>query len=274
VGVGAGAARALAEGARGESALAVAGGAYLALDTGWVLLTGPRAPLGPLSLLVAGAAPTPPPGTPVRVADGCLTAGDIRVRLRGPVPPAPVDVAPPSPGWRAALHAATAAVPPPPAALAGGLAALARDDLPGAVGVLAGRGEGLTPAGDDVLAGCAAWWYADGRPADDLPRLAAARAAPVGLAYLACAARGEVVDLAAAALAAVRAGDAALAARRARALGAWGATSGAALLWGMAAAAQSATPATPTSREGRSRTSSSPGTALRRPYDQASASPM
>jgi hypothetical protein len=42
-------------------------------------------------------------------------------------------------------------------------------------------------------------------------------------------------------LAAVRAGDAAAAARRARGLAEWGASSGAALLWGLAAGAAETT---------------------------------
>ena len=110
-----------------------------------------------------------------------------------------------------------------------------------AVAALAGRGEGLTPAGDDVLAGAAAWWHADGA-APRLGARAAARSSPLGLAYLRCAERGELPDAAARTLAAIRAGDAALAGRRARGLARWGASSGAAILWGVAAAATGARP--------------------------------
>ena len=98
--------------------------------------------------------------------------------------------------------------------------------------MLAGRGPGLTPAGDDVLAGIAGWRHADGAPVS----LTAPRGSPIGLAYLRCAERGELPEPARRTLDAVRAGDAALAARRARVLGRWGATSGGAMLCGMAAA--------------------------------------
>jgi hypothetical protein len=67
--------------------------------------------------------------------------------------------------------------------------------------------------------------------------LAADRCAPLGREYLRCGERGELPAPAADVLAAIRAGDRAAAARRARGLAAWGASSGAALLWGIAAGA-------------------------------------
>ncbi|MFN8123312.1 MAG: DUF2877 domain-containing protein [Thermoleophilia bacterium] len=102
--------------------------------------------------------------------------------------------------------------------------------------LLAGLGEGLTPAGDDVLCGLAGWRHAWGDPVA-VSGAAASRTSPVSLAYLRSAERGELPEAAALVLAAIRAGDAPLAARRAAALRSWGATSGSALLWGMAAAA-------------------------------------
>jgi hypothetical protein len=101
------------------------------------------------------------------------------------------------------------------------------------VAALAGRGEGLTPAGDDVLAGFAAWRWTRGA-AVSLP---AQRCAPLGREYLRCAERGELPQPAAAVLKAILAGDAVVAARRASGLASWGASSGAALLWGLAAGA-------------------------------------
>ena len=101
---------------------------------------------------------------------------------------------------------------------------------------LAGRGEGLTPAGDDALAGYAAWRWAQGDPV----ALPAHRCAPLGRDYLRCAERGELAQPAAQVLEAIRAGDPRLAARRARLLAGWGATSGAAMLWGIAAGAAEA----------------------------------
>jgi hypothetical protein len=273
-------------------------------DDTWLLVAVPSAPRGPLSLLVAGLE-----GAPLRPGDEAdLKASGLRVgrhdiarvsSYASMTPETPL-----SRGWRDALAGAVAETAAP-IALAPGLAALRRGDLPAAVLALAGRGEGLTPAGDDVLAGYAAWRHADGRPVAmtddrdlaapprdstppprdlaapprdstppprdlaapprdlaatprdlaatprgpaapprgpaasprDLAALTRARCSPLGLAYLRCAQRGELAEPAEAVLRAVRAGDVAGARRRARALSRWGASSGAAMLWGMAAAA-------------------------------------
>jgi hypothetical protein len=208
-----------------------------------VLLAPERSPLGPLSVLVRGLGPLRP-GAHVELGGEALEVGDQRIDL-GHARAAGEDAPPPLRlGWRAALDAALAACAAPPAELAPGLAALqgapptrseaglfpAGGEPPAC---LAGLGPGLTPAGDDVLAGYAAWRHADGAPVS----MRADRCSPLGRAYLRCAERGELPDVAARALRAVREGDARLAAQRARALGAWGARSGSAMLWGMAAAA-------------------------------------
>ena len=235
------AARVLADAERGRVELVLGtGAAYLRFGRdGWLLVSGPRAPLGPLSLLVdridelAGSVP----GAAARVDGAALIVGDARVALSGLRVAPPVDCPPLAyaASVDAALRAALASVPPPPAALAPGIAALEAGDPHAAVALLAGRGDGLTPAGDDVLAGYAGWQYSVGSPSA-LTHVATGRAAPIGLAYLRCAERGELPQPAAALLAAIRSGDAPTARRRARALGGWGSTSGAALLWGMAAA--------------------------------------
>jgi hypothetical protein len=126
-----------------------------------------------------------------------------------------------------------ARLPPLPSSLAAGWRALEAGDLAAAVAALAGRGAGLTPDGDDVLAGYAAWRHAEGAPVE----LPAARCSPLGAAYLRCAERGELPEPAAGVMDAVRSGDAGSATRRARRLAAWGTSSGPSLLWGMAAAA-------------------------------------
>jgi hypothetical protein len=151
---------------------------------------------------------------------------------------APSMLVPPplAPGWRGAVTAALDAAPSAPDALTAGLSALRRGDAEEAVAELAGRGEGLTPAGDDILAGYAAWCHTEGR-SNAVVALAASRAAPLGLAYLRCAGRGELPEPAAAVLRAIRAGDADAARRRAAGLSRWGASSGAAILWGLAAGA-------------------------------------
>ncbi len=155
-----------------------------------------------------------------------------------------------APGWRDALAAALAEVPPAPPALAPGLAALRRGDLADAVLALAGRGEGLTPAGDDILAGYAAWRHAEGRPvaltgAPAPPRRAARprRAHPRALlsprASRISAARSAGSSPSPLMRCSARCGPgtSSAARRRAKGLAAWGSSSGAAILWGMAAAA-------------------------------------
>jgi hypothetical protein len=236
---GAAAARTLRAGGEGTLEIALGEGGYVRLgDDGWVLVTGPRAEVGPLSLLVAGLGTEPAePGWTARVADGTLTLGPHRIRFDG------VRVPLRCPGTLQrrrghlddAMHAACACWPAPPGALASGIVALERRNTERAVELLAGLGDGLTPAGDDILVGHAGWERAAGR-AGELSRLAAGRASPIGLAYLRCAERGELPEPAAATLAAIRSGDVRAARRRARTLSRWGSSSGPALLWGMAAA--------------------------------------
>ena len=228
--IGPGARRALCAGESGAVEVALARGGYVRLGGRWLLLAPPRAPLGPLSVLVEGLCAIEP-GAAARVAPGGLLVGGAWIDLAGArVPPRSATV-PLHGAWRSALAAARRSCPAP-GGLEDGVEALRRGALAEAAAVLAGRGPGLTPAGDDVLAGFAGWRHADGAPVS----LAAPRGSPIGLAYLRCAERGELPEPARRTLDAVRAGDAALAARRARLLARWGATSGGAMLRGMAAA--------------------------------------
>jgi hypothetical protein len=170
---------------------------------------------------------------------GDLVIGQTRVRLRSArtVPtPAPRPAAGPAagPGAARAAQAAAAACGTPPPGLGRGVAALEHGDARAGVTLLAGRGDGLTPAGDDVLAGYAGWCAAAGEPVA-LAELAADRCSPLGLAYLACAERGELPAPAAGVVSAIRAGDAEQARRRTRVLCRWGHSSGAALMWGLSA---------------------------------------
>jgi hypothetical protein len=224
----------LREGERGTVEVVLARGGYVRFDGGWVLLAPPRSPLGPLSLLVERLGALEP-GAAARVRAGVLHVGGARIELAGARVPPPPRAVPLRRSWRAALAAAERSCPAPDG-LEDGLGALRRGDVAAAAGLLAGRGPGLTPAGDDVLAGFAGWRHADGAPV----KLTAPRGSPIGLAYLRCAERGELPEPARCTLEAVRAGDAALAARRARVLSRWGATSGAAILCGMSAASWAA----------------------------------
>jgi len=133
-------------------------------------------------------------------------------------------------------------------------AARAGDPLAAAAAArgLAGLGPGLTPAGDDLLAGFAATWLLaaralgrDGRAARRLTTVLATaagpRASPLGAGWLAHAARGEVSEPQGALLARLLAREEApeLEAAVARVL-AYGATSGADWLAGVVLAGQAA----------------------------------
>lgn len=233
---GGGAARALGSGGTGRLELSFGAGGYVRLGADrWLSLQGPRSARGPLSLVVAGlGAERPRPGSDVRVEDGALVVGATRIELGGVRTLGPPAWSPQAEDAGGAVAAAAAQCAAAPHELRAGLTALERFELSRAVGLLAGRGEGLTAAGDDVLAGYAGWFSASGTPVR-LAATAVGRSSPIGLAYLRCAERGELPDAATAVLVALRAGDAALAVQRARVLGRWGHSSGSALMWGMAA---------------------------------------
>jgi len=228
--IGPGARRALRAGESGTVVVALARGGYVRLGGRWLLLAPPRAPLGPLSLLVEGLDALEP-GAAARVVPGALHVGGAWIDLAGARVPPRAPVVPLHAEWRSALAAARRSCPAP-GGLEDGVEALRRGAVAEAAAMLAGRGPGLTPTGDDVLAGFAGWRHADGAPVS----LTAVRGSPIGLAYLRCAERGELPESAQRTLDAVRGGDATLAARRARILARWGATSGGAMLCGMAAA--------------------------------------
>ena len=243
---GPGAARVLARGGSGSVVAAFGGGGYLRLPGGFVLVVPPGSPRGPLTLVVDGlvapalrarvvvsrsaSAPALAVGAAV-ISLGRFVDRDGTRRAAAPAPRAPSPSAP-APAVAACARAALAAVPPPPDELRAGIATLAAGDHGGAVRLLAGLGDGLTPAGDDVLAGHAAWRWAVGDPVP-LRSSATERCSPIGLAYLECAQRGELAPFAAEVLRAILTGDAHGAARLARRCTEWGASSGAALIWGM-----------------------------------------
>jgi hypothetical protein len=192
---------------RGEGVVefALHPGGYVRFGDDYVLVAHARAPRGPLTLVTTGLHTAPlRPGDRAWIDDGSLHVGAHTIPLR----PEPFARAPLGAGWRAALDV----VPRPP---------LLACDPP----FLAGRGEGLTPAGDDILAG---YSYIKGT----VP-LTLSLCSPVGAAYVRCAVRGELPEPVARVLAA---GDPATARRRARGLSAWGSSSGAAMLWGVASA--------------------------------------
>jgi Protein of unknown function (DUF2877) len=236
---GPGALRGLRPGRRGVVALVLGRGAYVRLGSHWLFTAQPEVPFGPLSLAVVDLQwDELRPGQAVQAEPGLLLLGDQPVsleRLRERRPPVATRAVHGAAATLAAAAAAVEVAGPPPRGLAAGLHALRRGWIRDGVRRLAGRGEGLTPAGDDVLAGYAAWRHSLGAPAP-VTALAADRSSPLGRAYLRCAERGELPDAGAAMLAALHGGDPRAAASAALALRGWGTSSGSALVWGMCAA--------------------------------------
>jgi hypothetical protein len=237
--------RALVDGRLGAVQVVLSAGTYLTLDEDWLLVGEPDAgTFGPLSLAVDGMAQLKmAPGTPVRVSGRRLIVGDVsisleRMRERPSPPVARRTVAGPR-ATRCAVDAAIAELPPVSSVLRRGVDALVAGGLVEAVPLLAGVGEGLTPAGDDVLAGYAGW-HAACRDFDQgaaLSALAAGRCSPLGLAYLRCAERAELPAALARLVDAIRLGSPDEVRLAVPGLRKWGASSGVALGWGVAAAA-------------------------------------
>jgi hypothetical protein len=236
----------LANSRTGAVEVALSRGAYVRLGPDWVMLAGPAAPFGPLSLVVEGieeALDELAAGSPARLVAGqslVLDSASISLERTRPRAMIALDhgVLASAAAVGAAAVAARAALPELAAPIMGGVKALAAGLLREGARALAGAGEGLTPAGDDVLAGYAAAALALGRPTPTaVSALAARRAAPLGLAYLRCAERGELPDVAARLLLAIRRGSHAGVEAALPGLEAWGASSGSAIAWGMTTAA-------------------------------------
>jgi len=208
----------------GRVAAAGAGWAWLHGPRGPVHLTGAAGPRGPLTAVVERV-PVLEPGARVRL--------DLSraVVWRSPPPPSPA----PADARASACAAVRAHAWNDPRALALGAAPLQE-----VAAALAGRGPGLTPAGDDALLGFLLARRAlagDAARPDAAVILAAARRASggPGLALLRWAARGEAAEPAALMLAALVAADGPALAPALRRLGAYGRTTGPAILTGMLA---------------------------------------
>jgi Protein of unknown function (DUF2877) len=244
--VGGHATAALASG-DGEVVAAYRKAAWVRLPGGLVALTAPAVPPGPLHVTLDGPLPAAR-GAPVMRAGSRLRVGRAEVELGGARPWAgPL----PDPGevrrgadlvvWATAAAAAgsalTAAPYREPARHA--VARLRDGDLDGAVTTLAGLGPGLTPAGDDALAGMLLALRAIEGPGAE-PRLgaavAAARTTTLSLALLRCAAAGQALAPVHQLLGAAARDDRATALAAATAIAEVGATSGADFCYGMRAA--------------------------------------
>jgi hypothetical protein len=222
--------------------------AWVRLAGGLVALTAPSVPPGPLHVTLDAPLPLAEGAPVVRAGSRLEVGGSDVVELDGARPwtgslPDPAEVR------RAAGIAvrATAA-----AAAASALAAapyleparhaldlLGGGDLDGVVTALAGLGPGLTPAGDDALAGMLFAVRACSGPGA-WPRLgaaaAAARTTALSLAFLRCAAAGQALAPAHRLLDAAAHGDRGAATAAATGIAEVGATSGADFCYGLRAA--------------------------------------
>jgi len=202
-----------------------AGWAWLRTDAGPVHVSGARGPRSPLTAIV-DRVPVVEPGDRV-----VLDPSGARL-WRTPAPPPPAEPE----RVRDACAAVRTHLWNDPRALA-----LATRPLEEAIPDLAGRGPGLTPAGDDVLLGFLLARRAIGARGvrrDAARVLAAARTATgePARSFLRWAARGEAPEPAAVALAALLAADGEALAPAVRRLTAFGRTTGPAILTGLVAA--------------------------------------
>jgi Protein of unknown function (DUF2877) len=211
--------------------------AYVEIDASILAVTTGDAPAGPMHLRlhrlpdmeVGGAA----------VSSGrTLELGPVSVARNGlprwqPPPIAAraiVDAAPAAP-WLLAGATRSSLVHDPTVASVPAL--LADGELAQAAALLAGRGPGLTPAGDDALAGILLVMALAGHHSGELDRAAAAPTHAIARAFLTWAARGQAVEPVHQLLAALAAGQRAGAERQRAAVLALGGTSGADLLFGL-----------------------------------------
>jgi hypothetical protein len=223
--LGLGAQEVLAAGNRGTVAAAFSKAAYLRLPAGLVALTTRHAPAGPIH--ARGDFPLH------RLAAGDSFTVDLSsVTVWQGTALTPTVLAA---GAAAALDALTGA---PPSALADpaferrrtrAVRCVDRGDLAGAVDALAGLGPGLTPAGDDTLAGLLLVFGAYDRAAA-MAAADRARTNDIARAFLAWAARGQSIEPVHRLLAA---GDAAASAGALADLVCFGHSSGADLAFGL-----------------------------------------
>jgi hypothetical protein len=242
--LGLGARAALAVDGRGRVVAVYRRAAYLQVPGGLVALTTADVWRGPLHVRSPVAPDRLAPGDVVDVVGGC----HVRVGRAGVVDLAGASV------WRGALPDLAGLDPsaidvfaaaPPPALLADerfagrlgvALHRLRQGDLAGVARAIGGLGPGLTPAGDDTLAGILLVTRARGGEAAEDGLVAVAQSVAttsVARALLEWAARGQTVEPAHDLLAAIAAGDGPAAAVHLSALVRLGHTSGADLAYGL-----------------------------------------
>ncbi|HEX2355399.1 MAG TPA: DUF2877 domain-containing protein [Micromonosporaceae bacterium] len=241
--VGMAAAEVLAAGATGRVIAVFRRAVYVAFPPGLVTLVPADAEPGPLHVHVAELPPAAV-GDPARAAGDLLTVAGVRLGGGAPVwRPPPL----PDPGGIAAtLRAVVAHTPdldlnggPGPARADRLRSTLRRGGVAGAAAVLAGRGGGMTPAGDDLLAGVLLVARAR-HPHAEEALVGIARGADthaISRAFLEQSARGRSLAAVHDLIGACADGDAAAARRARHRLAGVGATSGLDLAYGLLAGA-------------------------------------
>jgi hypothetical protein len=211
---------------------------YLDFDGSVVAVTSGDVPPGPMHLRIN---PLPPVDTTAAVvlSERALVIGDLAVDLGRvtrwqppPIEPRALRTIPPETVAQLTGASESALAGHPAVALAA--RHLLRGDLPAVVTALAGRGVGLTPAGDDVLSGIHLVLAGAGHDREVLALAAGrARTHPIALAFLTWAARGQAVEPVHRLLEALVATDGAAIRRHQRTVEVLGHTSGADLLLGL-----------------------------------------
>ena len=221
---------------------------YLVVPGGLVVLATTEAPRGPLHLRVASL-PDVRPGCPVWVDEDVLRIGDHGYRLDAPIWSPHL---PPAASLTCAHARARRWLPDLGPALDVGMVgraelqaeavtALRRGDLGTLAAAVVGRGPGLTPAGDDLMAGvllvARARWSETGMAAwTHLQHEYLARTNDIARAFLTCAAQGRCIEPAHDLLLGLASADHRAVSAAADRLRHFGSSSGAALMYGVRAA--------------------------------------
>lgn len=239
--VGVGAREVLAAGGEGEVLAWFRAAVYVRMPGGVLVLVAPGVFPGPLYLRLERELPRLRPGDPAEADPDRVAVGrwDISVggrTWRGPVP-SPEDVLASVPRISDAARSVAGGSLVDPAARAEAETAVEAGDLEAAALALEGRGPGLTPSGDDVMAGVLfAARLLRGLPVEERTRAVAEglRTGPIARAFAVWAARGQALSPAHRLVTAAVRGDATGARRAARTLAAVGESSGADFCVGLA----------------------------------------
>ncbi|HEX6261744.1 MAG TPA: DUF2877 domain-containing protein [Actinomycetota bacterium] len=239
--IGGGAREVLGSGELGQVIAWFPRACYAAFPAGLLVLVGEGVHPGPLYVGIEGDLPRVPVGDPVGVGMDRVSLGGVEVRVgdrtwRGWTPRPEQMEAAASVAASAAEEAGERSLLDPGARAAAEQALLA-GDVEAAARALEGRGPGLTPSGDDALAGILfARRLLGGLGAEHelLPIAERAASSPISRGFATWAARGQALAPAHRLVAASVAGDAGGARRAARVLTLVGESSGADFCAGMA----------------------------------------